>query len=102
MNKCWHLILAAVLPVAVLTAGDKPVAPVRVVSLGPSITEIIYQLKQESCLVGRSSACDYPAEAAKLPVVGNMNIPFMERLAAARPDYVLSSDFRDKGVKKHD
>jgi len=98
MLKCWQLTVAAMwLHAAVLMAGDNPV---RVVSLGPSITETIYQLKQDACLVGRSSACDYPSAAAKIPVAGNMGIPFMERLAVLKPDYVLASGLKDMGVKK--
>ncbi len=81
-----------------LTAGDKPT--VRVASLSPCITEIICLLQQDNSLVGRSSACDYPASVTKVPVVGNMGIPFMERLAAQKPDYLLTSGFKDIGEKK--
>jgi iron complex transport system substrate-binding protein len=61
---------------------------------------MIYQLGQESCLVGRSSACDYPEKVKDLPAAGNMGIPFMEKLASLKPDYVFVSGFRDKRVKK--
>jgi iron complex transport system substrate-binding protein len=72
----------------------------RVVSLSPSITEIIFLLGKSNCLAGRSSYCDYPAEAKKLPVVGNFGVPFLERLAAVKPDYVISNKLKDKASKQ--
>jgi iron complex transport system substrate-binding protein len=41
----------------------------RVVSVLPSATEIVYALGHGSELVGRSAECDYPVEARTLPVV---------------------------------
>lgn len=92
-------IAAFVLVFSAVSIGGEKTA-VRVVSLGPSITEMIFQLGQESCLVGRSSACDYPEKVKDLPAAGNMGIPFMEKLASLKPDYVFVSGFRDKRVKK--
>jgi iron complex transport system substrate-binding protein len=41
----------------------------RVVSVLPSATEIVFALGHGDELVGRSAECDYPAEATVLPVV---------------------------------
>ncbi len=41
----------------------------RVVSVLPSATEIVYGLGHGAELVGRSSECDFPLEATSLPVV---------------------------------
>lgn len=41
----------------------------RVVSVLPSATEIVYALGHGSELVGRSAECDFPTEAGRLPVV---------------------------------
>ena len=43
---------------------------IRVVSLAPSLTELVFHLGCGRMLVGRSTVCDYPAEAVKLPVAG--------------------------------
>jgi iron complex transport system substrate-binding protein len=42
---------------------------VRIVSLAPSATEIVFALGLGDELVGRSHSCDYPAEVAGVPVV---------------------------------
>ncbi len=41
----------------------------RVVSVLPSATEIVFALGHGADLVGRSAECDYPSEATRLPVV---------------------------------
>ncbi|TMA62116.1 MAG: hypothetical protein E6J69_19435, partial [Deltaproteobacteria bacterium] len=63
--------------------------PARVVSLAPSITEIVYALGAGDRLVGVCAQCDYPAAAARLPRVGGYLVPSVEAVVAAQPDVVL-------------
>ncbi len=94
-------VLAVILICLGLAARSASTVPEpRVVSLSPSITEIIFLLGKNNCLVGRSSYCDYPAEAKKLPVVGNFGVPFLEHLAAVKPDYVITTKLKDKASKQ--
>jgi iron complex transport system substrate-binding protein len=63
--------------------------PERVVSLIPATTELLFALGEGGRLVGRTSWCDYPAEAAGVPDLGN-GIDFnVEAVLAARPGLVL-------------
>ena len=48
-----------------------PDEPLRIVSLAPNITEIIFALGQEHLLIGATRFSDYPPEAEKLPKVGS-------------------------------
>jgi len=63
--------------------------PKRVLVIGPGATEIVFALGQGAKLAGRDSASDYPAEAAKVSVIGDFNGPNIERAVAANPDFVV-------------
>lgn len=77
-------------------AGEK----IRVVSLSPSLTELVFQLGKGGCLVGRSTVCNYPEDAKKVPVVGNFGAPSMEKLITVKADLVLSSALKDRSLEK--
>ncbi len=82
-------------PVLVDDAGDSvrvPLAPGRVVSLLPTVTELVFDLGAGERLVGRTAWCDYPAEAARVPSLGDGIAPSVEALLGARPDLVLLYD----------
>ena len=72
----------------------------RVVSLSPSLTELVFQLGKGQTLVGRSSVCDYPAETAQLPIAGNFADPDLERVLKLKPDLVITNDLMRLGSEK--
>ncbi len=63
--------------------------PVRIVSLSPAATELVFALGLGDRLVGRTSWCDWPAAAAAVTDVGNGIGPNVEAIAARHPDLVL-------------
>ena len=64
--------------------------PERLLSFGPSITEILFALGLEEKVVGVGDYSDYP-EAAKLkPKIGNAFSPSLERIVELEPDLVLT------------
>ncbi|MBQ2620494.1 MAG: ABC transporter substrate-binding protein [Thermoguttaceae bacterium] len=73
---------------------------VRVVSLSPNYTEIVYRLGAEDLLVGRSDACNYPPESQSVPIAGQYASPNWEKLYTLRPTVVLSADFIDDRIHK--
>ena len=66
---------------------EKPAT--RVVSLAPSITELVFAIGAGNRLVGRSKWDEYPPEVAGVPSVGDGLSPNVEAVAATRPDLVL-------------
>src|SRR2546422_6856427 len=65
--------------------------PARIVSLAPSITEVVYALGAGERLVGVCAQCDYPAAVASLPRVGGYLAPSVEVTLARRPDLVIAA-----------
>ena len=87
------LVLLALTPAAPAATN----AVVRVVSLAPSLTEIICAIGASDCLVGRSSACHYPPDVVKhVPVAGDFGIPALEALAKCAPQLVVTVDMEDQ------
>jgi len=66
-----------------------PSAPVRIVSLIPASTELLFALGEGDRLVGRTAWCDWPREAEKVANLGNGIDPSVEAVVGAKPDLVL-------------
>ncbi|MDH4082340.1 MAG: cobalamin-binding protein [Nitrospira sp.] len=64
-------------------------APTRVISLAPSITEMLFSLGLDEQIVGVTEFCDYPTAAQSKPKVGYTN-PSVEVLVALRPELVFA------------
>src|SRR2546422_2917189 len=93
MRVRFSAILAAAALGACARAPPSPPAgpPARIVSLAPSITEIVYALGAGERLVGVCAQCDYPAAVASVPRVGGYLVPSVEVTLAARPDLVIAT-----------
>ncbi|MBU0481568.1 MAG: cobalamin-binding protein [Proteobacteria bacterium] len=62
----------------------------RVVSLAPSITEVVYSLGRQELLVGATLYSDDPPEAKLLPRVGSYVQLDLEKILALKPDLCLA------------
>lgn len=67
----------------------------RICSLLPSATEIVYALGLGPCLAGVSHECDFPSEAARLPKLTRSNIP--SGLPSREIDSAVSSTLETAG-----
>lgn len=94
VRRRWRaLAFVALAALARPAAADSPAAtpPSRIVSLVPAVTEILFALDLGPRVVGVSTYCDFPPEAAKLPKVGTFSEPVAEAIVALAPDLVLTS-----------
>lgn len=63
--------------------------PSRIVSILPSLTEMVCQLGECQRLVGVDRYSNYPPQVGRLPKVGGGLDPSVEAIVALRPDVVL-------------
>jgi iron complex transport system substrate-binding protein len=67
-----------------------PHDPVRVVSLAPSVTEVVFALGQNQRLKGVTQFSNYPSEAIGLPRVGSYVHLDVEKIVSLKPDLCLA------------
>jgi iron complex transport system substrate-binding protein len=68
-----------------------PVNIERAISLAPSVTEMIFAVGAGDRLVGVTTYCNYPVEAAAIEKVGDTQTPNIERIIALKPQIVVVS-----------
>ena len=65
--------------------------PRRIVSMAPSVTEMLFALGLGEEIVGVTDYCDYPPEAEKKPKIGGYYRPSVERIISLSPDLVVAT-----------
>lgn len=70
---------------------DLPTEPVRVVSLAPNLTEMIFSLQAGDKLAGATRFSNFPEAAKKLPRVGSYIQLDLEKIVALQPDLCLAT-----------
>ena len=78
-------VLCALCASAVMLCAE----PRRMVSTAPSVTEMLYALGWGDRVVGVTTFCRYPPEAARKPKVGDYLRPNLESILALKPDLVI-------------
>jgi iron complex transport system substrate-binding protein len=85
-----RLLLTALVWVVAGHAAIAQDAPRRIVSLAPSVTEVLFEAGVGPRVVGVTSYCRFPREALALPKVGGYLTPSYEALVALQPDLVVT------------
>jgi len=84
------LLLTAALAVAPFSTLANETS--KVLSIGGSVTEIVYALGQQDRLIARDSTSSFPAEANALPDVGYMRALSPEGVLSVGPELIISED----------
>ena len=89
----WVTAAGAAAPVRALDVDGRAVqlaAPaMRVVSLAPHLTELMFAIGAGDRVVGTVEYADFPEAARRVPRVGDSALLDLERIVALRPDLVL-------------
>ena len=86
-----RLILGLALATAVAPAASAQDKPIRLVTVGGALTEIVYALGAESQLVGVDTTSLYPPAARSLPQVGYMRALSAEGVLSLKPSLVVTT-----------
>jgi len=98
MRRCWAaaaLLLASAALHAQSVVDDSgrrvvlPALPQRIVTLAPSLTELVFAVGAGSQLVATVDGSDYPRAALQVPRVGDYQRVDVERIVGLKPDLVL-------------
>ena len=74
--------------------------PHRIVSVAPSITEILFALGAGDQVVGVTTYCNYPEAAKAKPKIGGYTTPSLETILGLRPDQVIMMKNRPDVAQK--
>ena len=66
-------------------------SPERVVSLSPSLTEILFEMGYGDRIAGKGSYCDYPAETAEITDVGRPSKPDFDMIISLKPELLFTA-----------
>jgi iron complex transport system substrate-binding protein len=66
-------------------------SPKRIISLAPSITEILFALHLHEEIIGVTDYCDFPAAASKKPRIGGFINPSIEKIVSLKPDLIVGT-----------
>lgn len=72
----------------------------RIISLSPSITEILFALGVEKKIVATSSYSLYPKEAQTLPIVGDYSRPHLEKILSHSPTLVIGQSYNHTSLEQ--
>lgn len=73
-----------------------PQRVLKIISLAPSVTEILYTIGVGDRVVGVDDFSDYPEEARAKAKVGSYLKPDLEKIVALKPDLILVSDITSR------
>ncbi len=64
-------------------------SPKRIISLAPSVTEMLFALGLDDRVVGVTTWCDFPEQANRVEKIGDTLNPDLERVIALKPDLIV-------------
>jgi iron complex transport system substrate-binding protein len=71
--------------------AEVPHSAKRIVSMAPSITEILFALGLNEEIVGVTDFCDYPEAALTKPRIGGFVNPSIEMIVSLKPDLIIAT-----------
>ncbi|AHF01493.1 ABC transporter substrate-binding protein [Thiomicrospira aerophila AL3] len=87
-RKMTYYLIAGLLSLLSMPGLAQPVE--RIISLAPSLTELVFSAGAGDKLVGVVSYSNYPAEATQISQIGHFDNLNLERIIELQPDLILA------------
>ena len=71
----------------------------RIVTLSPSINEIVYAFDEGQNIVANTKHCDFPEESKSVPKIGGYNDISLEKILDVKPTIVIGQDYDEKLIQ---
>ena len=71
----------------------------RIVTLSPSINEIVYALGEGQNVVANTKYCDFPEESKHIPKIGGYSDISLEKILEVKPTVVIGQDYDEKLIQ---
>lgn len=68
----------------------------RIVTLSPTVNEIVFALGEGENVVANTKFCDFPSESKKVLKIGSYNNISLEKILQLKPTVVVSQDYDEK------
>jgi len=96
MRKTLLLVLVfGILNISFTYSAQKSL---RVISLAPSTTEILFALGLDKEIVAVSRSCNYPPQALSKEKVGTFSDPDIEKILSLKPDLIFCTGLKQAAV----
>lgn len=80
------------------TSHPKNNSDLRIISLSPANTEILFALGLKNQIVGVTTFCDWPPEVKKYSKVGDFSSPSIEKIVSLNPDIIFATGMEQKPI----
>ena len=102
-NYCLKFEIALLSAILLLTYCNdvQKTKGLRIVSLSPAMTEVLFALGAKNNIVGVTTFCDYPEEAKAIYKVGDFSHPSVERIVGLKPNLVVVNLPEQKRIKQN-
>jgi len=92
------IFLSLILGLVFLNYGFCEPVKLRIISLAPATTEILFALGLDKEIVGVSQFCNYPPQALAKEKVGTFSDPDMEKILSLKPDLIVCTGLKQAAV----
>ncbi|MFH1428683.1 MAG: helical backbone metal receptor, partial [Candidatus Margulisiibacteriota bacterium] len=92
MKKAQFFIFIGIIAIAFCNPAYAATNNLRIISLAPATTEILFSLGLTDNIVGVTTFCNYPPQALRKEKIGSFSQPNIEKILSLKPDLIFAAN----------